>query len=263
MSSHPGLFMPSTDGVWAALALGGVSSVGLLVGAIAGAFSRMPHQPIAMAMSVGAGLLLAGVSLRVAADAIPVAGPMAASLSLLLGAAVFSASNALLARFGATHRKRCGECVQQPAESQQPGSGIAIALGNALDAVPEAIVLGIALRGRIVPLALVLAFSLGNLPGALSSASGMRVAGRSYAYIFLLWSAIATGAAVAIAAGYVGFGLLSEAWPPRLQAFGAGALLAMTAETMIPEAFHNSPRFSGLLAAFGFSLLLLVDAATR
>jgi len=48
-----------------------------------------------------------------------------------------------------------------------------------------------------------------------------------------------------------------------LQAFGAGALLAMTAETMIPEAFHDSPRFSGLLTAFGFGLLLLVDATTR
>ena len=44
---------------------------------------------------------------------------------------------------------------------------------------------------------------------------------------------------------------------------GAGALLAMTAETMIPEAFHNNPRFSGLLAAFGFGLLVLVDATAR
>jgi zinc transporter, ZIP family len=176
---------------------------------------------------------------------------------------VFSASNALLARFGAAHRKRCGDCVQQPAESQQPGSGVAIALGNALDALPEAMVLGIALRNPVVPLALVIAFSVGNVPVALSSTAGMRTAGRSYSYIFLLWSAIAIGAAVAIAAGYVGFGSLSEAWPPRLQAFGAGALLAMTAEMMIPEAFHNSPRFSGLLVAFGFGLLLLVDATTR
>jgi ZIP family zinc transporter len=188
---------------------------------------------------------------------------VAAALSLLLGAAVFSTSNALLARFGAAHRKRCGECVQQPVESQQPGSGVAIALGNALDAAPEAMVLGIALGDRVVPLALVFAFSVGNLPEALSSAAGLRIAGRSYTYIFLLWSGIAIGAAVAIAAGYVGFGSLSEAWPPRLQAFGAGALLAMTAETMIPEAFHNSPRFSGLLAAFGFGLLLLIDATTR
>jgi zinc transporter, ZIP family len=249
--------------IWSALAWGGVSSVGLLIGAFAGAFSRLPHQAIAMAMSVGAGLLLAGASLKVAADAIRIAGPMAAAVSLLVGAAVFSGSNAMLARFGARHRKRCGECVQQPGESQHPGSGIAIALGNALDAIPEAMVLGIALGERVVPLVLVFAFSVGNLPEALSSTAGMRQAGRSYTYIFSLWIAIAVGAAVAIAAGYVGFGALGEAWPPRLQAFGAGALLAMTAETMIPEAFHNSPRFSGLLAAFGFGLLLLVDATIR
>ncbi len=249
--------------VWAALAWGGVSSVGLLVGAIAGSFSRLPHRAIAMAMSVGAGLLLAGVSLKLAADAVGMAGPMAVAVSLLLGAAVYSASNALLARFGAAHRKRCGECVQQPSEAQRPGSGVAIALGNALDAVPEALVLGIALRDRVVPLALVVAFSVGNLPEALSSAAGMRLAGRSYRYIFLLWTLIAVGATVAIALGYVAFSSLSQAWTPRLQAFGAGALLAMTAETMIPEAFHNSPRFSGLLAAFGFGLLLLIDAATR
>jgi ZIP family zinc transporter len=253
----------SADEVWAALAWGAVSSVGLLVGAIAGSFFRMPHHAIAMTMSVGAGLLLAGVSLKVAADAIRIAGPAAAALSLLLGATVFSASNALLVRFGAAHRKRCGDCVQQPTESQQPGSGVAIAVGNALDGLPEALVLGIALRDPVVPFALVFAFSVGNLPEALSSAAGMRAAGRSYTYIFLLWSAIAIGAAIAIAAGYVGFTSLSGAWPPRLQAFGAGALLAMTAETMIPEAFHNSPRFSGLLAAFGFGLLLLVDATTR
>jgi ZIP family zinc transporter len=253
----------NADDVWAALAWGAASSIALPIGAITGSFFRMPHHAIAMAMSVGAGLLLAGVSLKVAADAIRIAGPVPAALSLVLGATVFSASNALLMRFGAAHRKRCGECIQQPTESQQPGSGVAIALGNALDGFPEALVLGITLRDQAVPMALVFAFSAGNLPEALSSASGMRAAGRSYTYILLLWSAIALGAALAIAAGYVGFASISGAWPPRLQAFGAGALLAMTAETMIPEAFHNSPRFSGLLAAFGFGLLLLVDATIR
>jgi ZIP family zinc transporter len=216
-----------------------------------------------MAMSVGAGLLLAGVSLKITTDAIRLAGPVAVAVSLLLGAGAFSASNVLLAHFGAVHRKRCGDCVLQPTESQQPGSGTVIALGNALDAAPEAMVLGVALRDPVIPVALTIAFSLSNFPVALSSTAGMRAAGRSYPYIFLLWSGIAIGAAVAIAAGYVGLGSLSEAWPPRLQAFGAGALLAMAAETMIPEAFHNSPRFSGVLAAFGFGLLLLVDAMAR
>ena len=253
----------NTDHVLAALALGAVSSVGLLVGAVAGAFSRVRHHRVAMAMSVGAGLLLAGVSLKVTADAIRIAGPLAAALSLMLGALAFSATNALLARLGAAHRKRCGECVQQPSEAQQPGSLTAIALGNALDAIPEGIVLGIALRAPAIPVALVIAFAVANLPVALSSTAGMRAAGRGYAAIFLIWSAIAVWSAVVIAIGYVGVGSLGAMWPPRLQAFGAGALLAMTAETMIPEAFHESPRFSGLLAAFGFGLLLLVEATAR
>lgn len=253
----------TADEVWVALAWGAASSVGLLAGAVAGAFSRRSHHAISMAMSIGAGLLLAAVSLKVAADAIRIAGPAAATLSLLIGAAIFSACNVLLARYGAAHRKRCGECVPQPTEQERPGSGIAIAIGNAIDAIPEAIILGIALRNRAVPVALVIAFSIGNLPQALSSTTGMRAAGRGNRYILLLWTAIALGAAVAIAAGYVGFGALGEAWPPRLQALGAGALLAMTAEAMIPEAVHDSPRFSGLLAASGFSLLLLVDATIR
>jgi ZIP family zinc transporter len=255
--------VPTSAEVWTVVAWGAVSSAGLLIGALVGALSRMPHRAIAMVMSVGAGLLLAGVSLKMAADAIRITGPVAAALSLLLGAALFSASNAVLARFGAADRKRCGDCVQQPSESRQPGSGTAIAFGNALDAIPEALVLGIALRDQIAPVALVFAFSMGNFPEAWSSAAGMRSSGRSYAYIFLLWSAIALGAVLAIAAGYLAYGSLGQRWPPRLQAFGAGALLAMTAETMIPEAFHNSPRFSGLLAAVGFGLLLLVDAVAR
>ena len=238
---------PSAGEIWSAFAWGAISSAGLLVGAVAGFFSRPSHHAIAMAMSVGAGLLLAAVSLKVAADAISIAGTVPVAVSLLLGAALFSGLNALLARFGAAHRKRCGECTEQPSESQRPGSGIAIALGNALDAVPEAVVLGLALQERVVPVALVIAFSIGNLPEALSATAGMRAAGRSYRYVLLLWSLIGVGAAVAIAGGYVAFGFLNPAWPPRLQAFGAGALLAMAAETMIPKRFTTAPGFRASL----------------
>jgi zinc transporter, ZIP family len=91
-----------------------------------------------------------------------------------------------------------------------------------------------------------------------SGAAGMRSARRNYRYILLLWSAVAIGAAVATAVGFLAFGYLGQNSPPHLQAFGAGALLAMTAETMIPEAFHNGPRFSGFLAAVGFCVVLLL-----
>jgi ZIP family zinc transporter len=211
-------------------------------------------------MSIGAGVLLAGVSLKVAADALKIIGSIPAALALLAGAALFSSINALLSRFGATHRKRCGECVQQPREAQQPGSGAAIVVGNAFDALPEALVLGIVLQYGTAPIAIVVAFALSSLPEALSSASGMREAGRSPRYILWQWGAIAAGTVAATLAGYFAFGQIGDVWPARLQALAAGALLAMAAETIIPEAFHGSPRFSGLLAAVGFGFLLLVDA---
>jgi ZIP family zinc transporter len=91
----------------------------------------------------------------------------------------------------------------------------------------------------------------------------MRAAARSNRYILLLWTSIALGVALATGAGRSAFGLVGPSAPPHLQAFGAGALLAMTAETMIPEAFHNSPRFSGFLAAFGFCVVLLLGAVTH
>jgi len=245
-----------------ALAWGAVSSVGLVVGAVAGSFLSLSHQKIALAMSIGAGLLLAAASRELASEAMQIAGPLTTVVWLLLGALVVSAANTRLAAFGAAHRKRCGGCTPQPSESQHPGSGVSIAVGTALDAIPESLVLGLALNEATLPLEVLIAISVANLSEAFSGASGMRLAGRSYRYVLVLWGAIAMGAALATAAGYAAFGSLGQ-WMPHLQAFGAGALFAMTAETMIPEAFHNSPRFSGFVAAIGFCGVLVMEAQTH
>jgi len=42
------------------------------------------------------------------------------------------------------------------------------------------------------------------------------------------------------------------------EAFAAGAILALVSETMIPEAFHGSPQFNGLLLVVGFVALLIL-----
>jgi hypothetical protein len=54
--------MVTDSDVWIALAVGAVPSAGLLLGALAGAVSRLPHQRVAVAMAVGAGLLLVDVA---------------------------------------------------------------------------------------------------------------------------------------------------------------------------------------------------------
>ena len=82
------------------------------------------------------------------------------------------------------HRKRCGECVEQPKEEEQAGSGLAIAVGTFLDAVPEGLVLGLSVLNQGAPgLGTFTAFFLANIPEALSSSAGMRRAARSARYV--------------------------------------------------------------------------------
>jgi ZIP family zinc transporter len=248
-------------GIAWAFCWGLAAASGALGGAILGLTTHLPHRAIAGIMSLGAGLLLSAASADVASGALMLLGAPLTAAALLIGAAAYSIANAALVV--ARDRKRCGECKLQPSEADTPGSGGAIALGTALDAVPEALVLGVTLRAGDADLVLVLALALSNLPEALSGTAGMRRSARSSAYVLTLWSGIALGTAAITA---LSFGFLSGL-PPTvlaiLKAFGAGALIAMAVETMIPEAFHNGPHYSGVLAAAGFAALVVVAELVR
>src|SRR5918993_3211099 len=159
--------------VWA-FCWGLAAASGALFGAILGLITRLRHRAIAAFMSLGAGVLLSAASFKVAFEALMLAGAASTVGGIVAGAATFSIANAALAY--AKERKRCGECKPQPSEAEQPGSGKSIALGTALDAVPEALVLGITLRvsGPDVGL-LVAALALSNVSEALSATTGMRL----------------------------------------------------------------------------------------
>ena len=244
-----------TVAVWA-FCWGLAAASGLLAGTILGLITHFSHRIIAAIMSLGSGVLLSLASVEIAFEALMLAGATSTVIGIITGAASFSVANAALA--GAKDRKRCGECRPQPSEAEAPGSGASIALGTALDAVPEALILGITLRAGGPDPALIAALALSNIPEALSGTAGMRLASRSSSYVLILWSGIAIGTAAATAFAYCLLGDLSPDLTAILKAYGAGALIAMAAETMIPEAFNDGPRYSGVLAASGFAALLLL-----
>jgi ZIP family zinc transporter len=243
---------------------GALSASGLVIGALAGFFTSLRHATIARVMTFASGVLLAVVAVDLVINARGAASLAWAVSGLLGGAAVFSSVNWLLARQGARDRKRCGECVKQPDEAGQPGSGLAIAAGTFLDGVPEGIVLGVSVLHHGAPgLGTVAAFFLGNVPEALSSSAGMRHAGRSARYVFGVW----IGIVVLITLAAAGAALVLRGTGPvvrgTVEAFAAGAILALVSETMIPEAFHGSPQFNGLLLVVGFVALLILLAVTH
>jgi ZIP family zinc transporter len=243
-------------GLWGLLA-----GSGLLIGAtIAVLFgAQLSHRIIAAVMGFGSGVLIAVLSVDLMEMAFEDGGAGAAIAGILLGAAVFSVINWRLARHGAKHRNRCGDCVQQSSETEHKGSGMAIAVGALLDGIPESIVIGLSLLGSgKIGLALVAGFFLANVPQGLSSATGMKLAGRSHRYIFSVWIGIPLICGIAAAAGNFALGSVPPALPAMILAFAAGGVLAMLAESMIPEAFEDAQPFIGLITVIGFLAAFLI-----
>jgi ZIP family zinc transporter len=234
-------------GLWGLL-----SGSALVVGALIGTFAQLPQRVIAGVMAFGAGVLISALSFDLMDEAYRQGGIASTALGFLAGAVVYTAANVLVSRRGARHRKRSGT-AEDARQSNEPGSGLAIALGALLDGIPESIVIGVSLlEGMGVSLVTVAAVFLSNLPEGLSSAAGMRRAGRSNAYIFGIWGGIALASGIA---ALIGYGAFAEAGPVTIAfvtAVAAGAILAMLADTMVPEAFETAHEYAGLITVAGF-----------
>ncbi|MEW9550549.1 ZIP family metal transporter [Nonomuraea sp. NPDC050783] len=233
-------------GLWGALAGGA-----LLIGAAIAWFRTVPPRLIAAIMAFGAGVLIAALSFELLDEAERTGGLAATAAGFLAGACAYVAANALLARRGARHRKRSGG--RQPSEDEVQGSGAAIAVGALLDGVPESVVLGVSLLGGgDVGIAVVAAVFISNVPEGLSSVAGMKRAGRGPGYVFGIWGGIALASGLAALIGNLTMASASPAATAVIMGVAAGAILAMVADTMIPEAFEDAHVLTGLITTVGF-----------
>ena len=143
----------------------------------------------------------------------------------------------------AAQHDRCVPCTD----------GSIVAVGALLDGIPESIVIGLSmLKGGVVSFVAVIAIFLSNIPEGLSSAAGMKKAGRSPVYIFGIWGGIAVASGIAALVGYAVFQHFSAEVVAATTAVAAGAILAMLVDTMIPEAFEEAHDYAGLITVAGF-----------
>jgi zinc transporter, ZIP family len=91
---------------------------------------------MAVIMALGTGLLIGSVSFELVDEALKTQTVALVGLSVLIGAAVFTVGDWLLARRG-------GGELKDPNGAQTDGSPMAIVLGSFLDGIPESFVPGL------------------------------------------------------------------------------------------------------------------------
>jgi zinc transporter, ZIP family len=234
-----------------ALMWGTVAGGALVLGSGIAWLWSIPPKVVATVMAFGAGVLISALSFELVDEAVEGGGLLPTVVGFLVGALIFVGSNILLARAGAKNRKRSGH--KQPSEKDSPGSGTAIAIGALIDGIPESVVLGLGLvaAGTVSP-AMLAAVFISNVPEGLSSTAGMKKAGRGPKYVFGIWTAIALFCGLASLLGYTALENAPAELVAVITAVAAGGILAMLADTMIPEAFEEHHNLTGFTTAVGF-----------
>jgi ZIP family zinc transporter len=231
---------------------GFVGGVALVIGAAAGLALPTAQKVIGLIMAFGAGVLISALAFELTADAFHRGGADSVALGLAGGAVSFFVGDLIIDRRGGNHRKRSG--------GQQGSSGMPIVLGALMDGIPESVAIGVSLVGHgSVAAPVVVAVFLSNVPESLSAATGLRKAGHSTRYILALWAAVTLASTIAAAVGYQFLGGASGGTIAVIQAFAAGAILTMLADTMMPEAFEHGGSAVGLLTVLGFALAFLLS----
>jgi ZIP family zinc transporter len=241
----------SSDVIQAA-AWGFVAASALPLGAIVAMRTTLSTRTVGAIMAFGAGTLISAVTFELVEQAFDRADLWPVVAGLGLGAVVFTAGDAALVRAGG-RRHRDGTGGDAGGDAGDDG-GLTIALGAVLDGVPESLVLGISLAsGGAISTTFLIAVFISNLPESLASTRGMLDAGQRRGRVLLLWVVVALVSAVVAAMGATLDGL-DQAIVALVQSFAAGALLALIADSLLPEAYRDTGLRTGLFVVLGFAL---------
>ncbi len=227
-----------------------VSTIPLIIGAWIAFKFRPSSKIVGIVMGFGAGALIAAV----AYELIPESSPRDALsfVALGLGAVVFYLASSMIDK---RSKKKGGA-------NAQTQTGQTIVLGALLDGIPESIVLGMSLVvGEAISIAFLGAVFVSNLPESISATSEMDRGGVPHRKVYRMWIIVLVSCVLFTVLGAALLQYIPGLEGVYVKAFAAGAVLAMLADSMMPEGFEEGGRLTGLMTVMGFafaSVLALV-----
>ena len=239
--------------MWASFGWGTLAASSLVIGALIAMVLRISIRSIGLIMGFGAGVMISAVAFDLVEEAASLSkGGGGLVLGMVVGCLVYFVGDRVIDRNGGGKRK-------DPTGGQSDGSALAIVLGSVLDGIPESMVIGLTVfAGGAVSLSYLVAVFISNVPESLSSSAGLLTGGWKKARVLWMWIAIAVISGLASLAGYGFFQHSSPNTVAFVDAFAAGAILTMLADTMMPEAFQHGGKFVGVVTTLGFITAYLI-----
>ena len=242
-----------------------VAMVSALIAAGLGAVYQPSKKFTAVFLAFSCGLLISLLCFDLMEVALEIGGIVAALSGFFLGLLTYVLINRRLSQRGMKRRcsSTCGGLgkvdVLNAEQQEEKATAMALVFGAALDGIPESMSIGISLlENPLVSMSVVFAVAVANLPEGLASGAGLRRSGLPVSRILAIWSCVV--ALCVIAAGLAHS--LMESAPDLIKAmttaFAGGGVLAMTLQTVIPEAYEETHDLVSVLGGLGFALAFCI-----
>jgi len=238
-----------------ALSFGLISGFSLFLGAWVGTIFKFNQKTIAAFIAFGSGVLICALTFGLMEEAFSFGGFDAVIIGFLLGGLVFIIGDYLLHVFGGRKHRRL-----QMVKTKKEPNGLLITFGAVLDGIPESIALGVTLfSGGGKGILMLAAIFLSNFPESIASLNGLRQQKFSKTKIYGIWIIVGAVSAAFVVFSYLFLKDIDPDIIGALEAFAAGAILAMLADSMVPEAFEEGGFLIGALTVLGFLTAFVIS----
>lgn len=234
------------------LLYGSLSVLPLIVGSYLGSIVNIRQKIVGIISAFGAGAMIAALAFGLMEELFKLGSYDNAIIGFLIGGIVFVIGDLIIIKVGGRGHKRFYDV--------ENSTGWGIVLGAILDGIPESIALGIGLLlNPAVGLLVLVGIFASNFPEGISSAYDLKSQKKPIREILYTWLAVSAICLFFVILGNTLFVHFSTSVTATVESFAAGAILAMLASTMMPEAYKESGVGASLATVCGFILIFILS----
>ncbi len=217
---------------------------------------------ISKLLAFAGGVLIGLISYELLESSYQIGGISPTFIGLTIGLLIYVISNRWIENKGIKERRSCehGGCKDNKCDQSISITSQALVLGALIDGIPESASIGISLLdNKMLSASVFLGVIIANFPEGLASGAGLRRSGISRSRILLIWSGVAFICTITSVLSFLLLADLSPYFQAIIFSIAGGGILAMTLQTVIPEAYKDAHDLVSIFGSFGFAVAFFLS----